>query len=41
MNQFQAKLPYNKLSLLQPARELVETIPVLRQESRVAPALAK
>ncbi|GAB4014391.1 Fic family protein [Spirosoma koreense] len=41
MNQFQAELPYNKLPLLPPAPELVETIPVLRQESRAASALAE
>ncbi|WP_420147385.1 Fic family protein [Spirosoma sp.] len=41
MNQFQAELPYNKLPLLPPARELVETIQILRQESRAASALAE
>ncbi|MVM33907.1 Fic family protein [Spirosoma sp. HMF4905] len=41
MNQFRAELPYNKLPLLPPARELVETIPILRQESRAASALAE
>ncbi|QMW00364.1 hypothetical protein [Spirosoma foliorum] len=34
----QAELPYNKLPLLLPARELVETIPILRQESWAASA---
>ncbi|MBD2705813.1 Fic family protein [Spirosoma sp. BT702] len=41
MNQLQAELPYNELALLPPARELVETIAILRQESRAASALAE
>ena len=41
MIQFQAEFPYNELPPLPPARELVETIPILRQESRAASALAE
>lgn len=41
MIEFQAELPYNKLPLLPPARELVETVSILRQESRAASKLAE
>ncbi|WP_461085741.1 Fic/DOC family N-terminal domain-containing protein [Spirosoma flavus] len=41
MTGFKAEPPYFNLSLLPPARELVETISILRQESRAASALAE
>ena len=41
MNEFNAELPYNRLPPLPPGRELVETVAILRQESRAASALAE
>ena len=41
MMRFQADQPYNQLPLLPPSREQVESLSILRQESRAMRALAE
>ena len=40
-DRFSADQPYNQLPLLPPSREQVESVPILRQESRTMRALAE